>query len=230
VIKPAGGTGGGLGVTTGIRTRWQLARAAFAAAGHGGDVLIEEQVEGSDYRLLYLDGVLIDAVMRKPPTLIADGRSSLLQLIRGANAERASRGAEVAQNLLTFDMDMKNTLAKQGYTLASVPTAGTEVTLKTAINENSGDGNIGVRALVCDAVAEAGARAAALAGVRLAGVDVITRDPRVPLSESGGVILEVNSPPGYYWHYHKHDGVFPLAVYVLRSLLGVPQTHEMCSV
>ena len=32
VVKPAGGTGGGRGVTTGIRTRWQLARASAAAS------------------------------------------------------------------------------------------------------------------------------------------------------------------------------------------------------
>src|SRR6185437_7435569 len=228
VVKPASGTGGGIGVTTGVRTRWQFARAAFAAAAHGDEVLIEEQAKGDDYRLLYLDGVLIDAVMRKPPTVTADGRASLLDLIRGANAERASRGAEVAQRLLTFDMDMKNTLAKQGYTLASVPPAGREVKVKTAINENVGDGNISARDLICEAVAAEGARASALAGVRLAGVDVIMSNQRVPLQDSGGVILEVNPPPGYYWHYHKRDGVFPVALHVLRSLLHVPQSDEMC--
>lgn len=35
VIKPACGASGGLGVATGIRTRWQLARAAWTASLHG---------------------------------------------------------------------------------------------------------------------------------------------------------------------------------------------------
>ena len=40
--------------------------------------------------------------------------------------------------------------------------------------------------------------------------------------ESGGVILEVNSPPGYFWHYHKRDGSCPVALHVLRALFELP--------
>lgn len=228
VVKPGSGTGGGRGVTTGIRTRWQLARAAFAASLHSDDLVIEEQIDGDNYRLLYLDGTLIDAVHRKPPTVIADGRSSLLRLVKGANAERLACGPGLSHVLLTIDMDMKRTLAKQGYTLASVPPAGAVVTLKTAINENAGPDNRTATDEIGEALVEEGAQAAALAGVRLAGVDVITRDPRRSLRESGGVILEVNTPPGYYWHYHKRDGAFPLAVHVLNHLLAVPRPSALC--
>ena len=53
-----------------------------------------------------------------------------------------------------------------------------------------------------------------------------TADPGSPLHSSGGVILEVNAPPNFYYHYHKKDGPFPVAVHVLRRLLterpGVP--------
>jgi hypothetical protein len=58
-----------------------------------------------------------------------------------------------------------------------------------------------------------------VSGLRLAGVDVLTADPGVPLRQSGGVVLEVNSPPGYFWHYHKRDGACPVALHVLRALL-----------
>jgi cyanophycin synthetase len=222
VVKPGSGTGGGRGITTGIRSRWQLARAAYSASLFSDDLLIEEQIEGSNYRLLYMDGKLLDAVVRQPPSVSADGRSSVLQLVQAINNERLVRGPKLAHGLLTIDLDMKRTLAKQGYTLASVPPAGTVVTLKTAINENAGQDNATATGQLSEALIEEGARAAALARVRLAGVDIITRDPSVSLQESGGVILEVNTPPGYYWHYKKRDGVFPLAVHVLNSLLNAP--------
>jgi cyanophycin synthetase len=227
VVKPGSGSGGGRGVTTGVRTRWQLARAAHAASLFSDDLLIEEQIEGDNYRLLYLGGKLIDAVLRQPPSVTADGRSSLLRLIQGINAERLARGSQLAHGLLTIDLDMKRTLAKQGYTLASVPPAGVVVTLKTAINENAAPDNLSVLDRIGAPLIEEGARAAALARVRLGGVDVITRDPSRSLQESGGVILEVNTPPGYYWHYHKRDGAFPLAVHVLKHLL-TPQSSESC--
>ena len=53
-------------------------------------------------------------------------------------------------------------------------------------------------------------------------MDILTPRADQPLKEARGVILEVNSPPGYFWHYHKRDGAFPVAVAVLQALLGDP--------
>jgi cyanophycin synthetase len=220
VVKPAKGTGGGRGVTTGIRRRSHLAPAAAAAAVYGDELLIEEQLEGDNYRLLYLDGVLLDAFVRRPPTVVADGRSRVAGLVRRANADRLGRGSGLSQVLLTVDQDMRRTLAKQGLSLRSVPPAGTVVTLKTVVNENCGSDNASAAHLLCDSIVEDGAQAADALQVRLAGVDVVTRDPSVPLAESGGAILEVNTTPGFYYHYHKRDGSFPVAVHVLGKLLA----------
>ncbi len=225
VVKPASGTGGGLGVTTGVRTRWQLARAAVMAAAYDGDVLIEEQVEGDNYRLLYLDGKLVDALVRRPPEVVGDGKTRVAGLVEAANALRLRQGGGVSHDLLTVDFDMKHTLAAQGLSLRSVPAAGQVVRLKTVINQNAGADNETATGMLCESVVADGARAAALAGVRLAGVDVIAPDPGVPLREAGGVILEVNSPPGYFWHYHRRDKPFPLAVHVLEQLLGRPRNE-----
>ena len=219
VVKPATGTGGGAGVTTGIRTRWQLARAAAAAAVYSDDLIIEEQIEGDNYRLLYLDGELIDAYARRRPALAADGRSAVAALVRQANEHRLKEGAGVSQGQLTLDMDMRRTLAKQGLSLRSVPPAGTTVTLKTAVNENSAGDNSTVMDRLCESVVENGSRAVRALGTRFAGIDLVTRDPGIPLAESGGVILEVNGTPNLYFHYHKADGCFPSAVHALRRLL-----------
>jgi cyanophycin synthetase len=228
VVKPAAGTGGGQAVTTGVRTRWQLARAAWAACAPGGSAVIEEQAEGRNYRLLYLDGRLLDAVVRHPPAVTGDGTSTVYRLVQQANADRLRGQAEVSHSLLTVDLDMRRTLARQGLSLRSVPPRGAEVVLKTVINENRGADNVTATDLLCKAVVADGARAAAVAGVRLAGVDVVTPDPGVPLKEAGGIILEVNSPPGYFWHYRKRDGAFPVAVHVLRCLFGVGRPSPLC--
>jgi len=103
--------------------------------------------------------------------------------------------------------------------LRSVPRGGTEVTLKTVVNENRGVDNTTATAHLCPEIVSAGASAAAAIGVRLAGVDIITSNPAVPLRQSGGAILEVNTPPNYYYHYQKRDSSFPLALHVLERLL-----------
>jgi cyanophycin synthetase len=221
VVKPAGGTGGGRGVTTAIRTAAQLAGAAATAAVYGDELLIEEQVAGDNYRLLYLDGELVDAFVRRPPSVTGDGRSTVGALVRRANDERLRHGSGQSQALLTVDLDVRRTLAKQGLRLRSVPAAGRRVVVKTVVNENCGSDNVGVAAdALSPSLVAAGARAAVALGVRLAGVDVITRDAAVPLGEAGGVVLEVNAPPNYYYHYRKSGGACPVAVHVLRRLFA----------
>lgn len=219
VVKPTTGTGGGRGVTTNLRTRSQLLLAAAAADVYGDDLIIEEQIQGDNYRLLYLNGECIDSFQRRPPTVIGDGKSTVSRLVRLANEDRLRSGSEISDVLLDVNLEMRRTLAGQGLTLNSVPSLGFEVVVKNVVNENRGSDNISANHLLCPSIIESGARAAQAVGLRFAGVDIITRDPSVPLWESGGVILEVNSPPNYYFHYHKRDESFHVAEQVLQWLL-----------
>jgi cyanophycin synthetase len=226
VVKPANG-GGGRGVTTGVTGTFGLIRAAASAAVYGQDLMVEQHVHGDVYRLLYLDGMLMDAVLRKPSAVIADGKSTVRELIRLENAARLNAGPGLAHALVGIDTDVQNTLANQGLTLSTVPTEGMAITLKTVINDNSQQDNFKAKHLLCKSIIEDGAAAAAALGVRLAGIDVITPDPSIPLAESGGVILEVNTTPSYHHHYHKRDGSYPVAVHLLPLLLayGVADQH-----
>jgi cyanophycin synthetase len=226
VVKPGNG-GGGRGVTTGVIGGFSLIRAAASAAVYGHDLMVEQQVHGDVYRLLYLDGVLMDAVLRKPSAVVADGKSTVRELIRLENEARLNTGPNRAHSLIVIDMDVGSTLSAQGWTLSSVPTKGTTIVLKMVINDNAQQDNFNAKHLLCKSIIEDGAAAAAAVGVRLAGVDVITPDPSVPLAESGGVILEVNTTPSYHHHYHKRDGSYPVAVHLLPFLLanGVAEQH-----
>jgi len=219
VVKPAGGTGGGRGVATGIRTKGQLVRAAAAASVYADELMIEEQITGDNYRLLYLDGKLVDAFVRRLPSVTGDGKLTVKQLVEQHNDERLKSGAGMSQVLLTIDYDMRRTLDKQGLSLGAVPTAGRVVTLKTAVNENCGADNSTVTHLLHRSIVADGARVAATLNARFIGIDIIMRDPSVPLRESGGVILEVNGTPNLYYHYNKKDGATPVAVPLLRRLL-----------
>ena len=219
VVKPSGGTGGGRGVTTGIQTPRQLARAAAAAAVYADELLIEEQIAGDNYRLLYLDGKLIDSFVRRPPHVLGDGKSTIAALVRQVNQERLANKAVVSQVLLAIDLDMRRTLAAQGLSLRSVPNRGQVVRLKNVVNENAAHDNTTATQMLCPAIIEDGARAAKALRARFAGIDIVTSDPSVPLAQSGGIILEVNGTPNLYYHYKKADGCFPVAVHLLRRML-----------
>jgi D-alanine-D-alanine ligase-like ATP-grasp enzyme len=228
VVKPTNG-GGGRGVTTGITGSLDLARAAANARIYSDNLMVEHQVPGDLYRLLYLDGKLMDAVLRKPSAVVADGKSTVRELIRRENETRLKTGPTLAHALVTIDTDVLNTLSHQGFTPSSVPKEGTAITLKTVINDNSQHDNVAAKHLLCKSIIDDGAAAAETVGVRFAGVDVITPDPGVPLAEAGGVILEVNTTPSFHQHYYKRDGSYPVAVHLLPDLLanGVTERNTL---
>lgn len=221
VVKPAVDGAAGAGVTTSLMGGHDLAMAMARAGAWSNDVVIEEQVPGDNYRLLYLDGELLDATVRRPPTLSGDGRSSIRQLLKAENADRTRRGMDAAQTVIRTDYDLRNTLRRRGLDMRSVPDVGEVVQVKTVINDNRRQDNEAARDAVCPALVEAGAAAAASVGVRLAGVDVITRDPGVALEDSGGVILEINTTPGYYYHYNKRGEGTRVARMILARVFTV---------
>jgi D-alanine-D-alanine ligase-like ATP-grasp enzyme len=201
VVKPAALTGGGFGVTTNVQTPRALRSAMAWARGYGKDILIEDQIEGDCYRILIMDGEHIDSILRRPPTVVGDGRSTIRQLLHRENRRRVAQGAARSQVVILTDRDLINTLARQGLVLGSRPPAGAVVRLKQAINENALQDNSPATGLLCVEIIAAARKAAELVGLRLAGVDVICADPWVPLAKSGGVVLEVNAPPNLYYHH-----------------------------
>ena len=222
VVKPARGTGGGMGVTTGVTTKARLFRAMVHAGGFATEIVIERQVEGGNYRLLYLDGRLLDAVQRVPPTVRGDGKSTVRELIVAENEDRLRQGIEASQGLLTIDGELRHTLRRSGYSLRSVPPQDDMVQLKTVVNDNRRRDNLRVSDRVCASLVDAGATAAAAVGVRFAGVDVITRDVTVPLGDSGGVIIEVNATPGLYLHHTTNGGAVPVTRDILEWIAQAP--------
>jgi D-alanine-D-alanine ligase-like ATP-grasp enzyme len=200
VVKPIRGTGGGNGVTTGVLDKGGLKRAAFLASRFDTELLAEEQREGHSYRLLYLEGVLIDAIRRDPPSVTGDGRSSIARLVAAENEKRLKSLPYTAMSPLRLDRDALNFLASQGLSPRSKPTVGEIVIVKRAINQNNASENHVVLSDVHAATKAACARLVNNLGVRLAGVDIIARDITQPLSHGNGVIGEINTTPGLHHH------------------------------
>ena len=223
VVKPGSGTGGGEGTTAGVGTPAQLRRARIRAARLAPQLVIERQVPGTVYRLLFLDGDLLDVVRRHPPRVQGDGKRTIRELIVAENQLRLAAGGDRRIEQLTIDLDCLYALEGAKLTLRSIPATGEVVAVKTATNQNRAEDNETVReGLAPELVAEARQAADAI-GVRLAGIDLITSDPGRSLHESGGVVIEVNGHPGLHHHYQvaKREQATRVAVPILRRLLGV---------
>jgi len=218
VVKPGRNTGAGSGVTTGVRTPSELRRSVAIASAFDTTLLIEKQIAGANYRLLFLQGELIEIVRRDPPAVVGDGKRSIRQLIDHENELRGEQGWRRAQTMLTIDDDVRRTLAAEGITLRTVPRCDQKVILKTVINENRAAENHLVDD-VCPEIIAACRDCARELGIQLAGVDIITSDPSVPLHVSGGVVLEVNTTPGLYHHFDPEPMRCRIAPAILEAAL-----------
>lgn len=212
VVKPASGTGGGRGVTTGITTRKTLGRAARYAARYDTRLLVERQITGRSYRLLFLDGRFIDAVLREPPVVIGDGRKTIARLIREENARRLEAEAFSALSPIRINPDLRNTLRARGLSLRSVPDPYEPVVVKGAVNENDANGNHNVTPTVHPETVRRCAEIVDAIGVTLAGVDILCADIARPLDAQGGYITEINTTPGLHHHQLIARGEAPTDV------------------
>ena len=221
VVKPAHGGGGG-GVTGGVRTVTQLRRALRRAARYDVDAVIEREVAGDAYRILLLDGVVLDVLRRRRPRVTGDGESTVEQLFF-AEYERRIR-AEGADGLKPFvvDLDCVFALEAGGLSLRSVLPRGVEAEVHTATNYNGPDETETYRGELGDELLAIVRRAADVLGLRFAGVDILSVDPTRSLRDTGGVVLELNPVPGLTHHYNTSDGerATPIAIPILRALLG----------
>ena len=219
VVKPVRG-GGGAGVIGEIRTFDQLRRALAHVRRFGRDALFERQIDGDSYRVLLLDGELLDVLKRTRPTVTGDGRSTIEELMFREHERRIALGAASGLKPFMVDLDSLYSIEQAGYHLRSVLSEGTTAVVKTATNFNAKEEIGSNDEHLPESTLEVARRAAGALGCRLAGVDFVTTDATRPLVESGAV-LEVEPVPGL-WHHYRTDGTGALRITIpiLRSLLG----------
>lgn len=222
VIKPANGTSSGRGVTTHITDPKKIRKASILASLHCKELLIEPMIPGECYRLLVLDNKVVHAVCRQGVRLLGDGTSTVYQLMEKENRKLSENGLVPMEK----DADWRFNLDYLGLSMDAVPEAGRDLLIKSV---NTSDPhfaevrtvyNKDVTGKVGSDMRQKAVKAAEVLGSKFVGVDFITTDGRLSLSETGGVINEVNTTPGMHHHYDKTREQFPVvATKVLQTLL-----------
>lgn len=206
VIKPHDGNQG-KAVSVNLATEEQVRAAFDLAATVSSSVIVERYLKGTDYRLLVINGKLVAAAQRRPAQVVADGRSTVAQLVHRVNEDpRRGHGHGSALTRIKIDAVAELTLARQGHTWESVIPAGTVVYLRDNSNLSTG----GTATDVTDDVHPDNAAIAVLAartiGLDIAGVDVVCENIKRPLHDQSGGIVEVNAAPGLRMHVYPSEG------------------------
>lgn len=200
VLKPAEG-GKGKGVWVGLDQREALERAWQVNAGDGSTQLVQEVLPGHDHRLLICDGEVMAVARRHPAEVCGDGLRCLDELIRNVNDDpRRGVAYERLMNRIPLDERLEAELARQGLTLASVPTAGRRVQLSRTANISQGGGATDVTDRLHADNRRLALDVASLLGTDVLGLDVMALDVGRSWTEGGLRVLEANLSPGLRPH------------------------------
>ena len=197
----------GKGVSIDCRTPDEVARAYEHARRYGRQVIVEDYLEGRDYRVLVTGGRIAAASWRRPPCVSGDGRSSIRELVELENRNPA-RG-EGHTNILTripLDELAREALARQGYDFDTVLPEGGHADLRGNANLSTGGTAEDVTDLLPEETRDICIRAARTIGLDVAGIDIICRDIAQPLRAQKGGIIEVNAAPGIRMHQYPSRG------------------------
>ncbi|MFD2628880.1 acylphosphatase [Oceanobacillus kapialis] len=154
------------------------------------EVVVEQHVEGKEYRIYVVEDKVIAAYNRVPANIIGDGEHTIDELIGLKNRERR-KNARLNSCLIEMDVEILDFIQAAGYSLESVPKKGEQIYLRQKTNVSSGGDPIDVTETMPEEFKTIAINAIkAVPGLYHGGVDIIVNENRN--LDAGAVVIELN--------------------------------------
>ena len=196
VVKPVN-LDGGEGVYAGLTDEESVKSAYDKARARSRKVMVEEHVQGVDYRITVVHGQVVKAIARKPGGGVGDGASTVSRLVNRAqqSPEARRRARDRGRILLSLDEEALEMLTALGLSPDSVLPEDLFVPLRRRANVSTGGTTEDVLPVLHPENARLATFAAELLRLDIAGVDIISPDISRSWMENRAAICEVNSQP-----------------------------------
>lgn len=170
--------------------------------------VVEQFLEGKNYRVVVANGEIVSVLQRYAPTVKGDGKASIRELMKRENAVREKMQLYPVISPLRETTQIRDFLAKQGLNFDSVITAGQRVTLFYRISLAPG-GVVEVIDKQC--LPEENnmlfKKVLSLFDANILGIDVIfEKDISLAHHAQKCIFLEVNSRPYLKMHAYPRYG------------------------
>ena len=207
VVKPVAGHKG-QGVTTGIESDDEV-RKAFnhimnyckKKVTNFEGALVQQQIYGTDHRLLTVKGKFVAALERVPAYADGNGKDTIEKLIEIDNAtEIRLDNARSPLCKIKIDEDLLDYLKLQKLDLNYIPKDGERVTLRRVANISQGGVSINVTDKIHPKNIEMVENISKFLSMTCLGIDVLAADISKPWDEGDFGIIEINAGPGVFMH------------------------------
>ncbi|PIC83965.1 bifunctional glutamate--cysteine ligase GshA/glutathione synthetase GshB [Sporosarcina sp. P1] len=183
-------------------------KAISLAFDEDSSVLVEEFLEGTEYRFFVLHDKVLAVMLRVPANVTGDGTHTIKELVEEKNRDPL-RGTDHRTPLELIQLgELEVLMLKgQGYQLNSIPEDGEIVYLRENSNVSTGGDSIDVTDQVSEDYKKIAVDAVAALGAKISGIDLIIEDLDVPAANPGAYgIIEANFNPSMYMHIYPYKG------------------------
>ena len=171
-------------------------------------VLVEEFLDGTEYRFFVLHDKVLAVMLRVPANVTGDGTHTIKELVEDKNRDPL-RGTDHRTPLELIQLgELEVLMLKgQGYQLNSIPEDGEIVYLRENSNVSTGGDSIDVTDQVSEDYKKIAVDAVAALGAKISGIDLIIEDLDIPAANPGAYgIIEANFNPSMYMHIYPYKG------------------------
>jgi GNAT-family acetyltransferase (TIGR03103 family) len=193
VVKPARGEQG-RGVSVDIDNAQDLEAAVSRAAALCDDVVLEEYVAGNDLRVVLIDFDVVAAALRRPASVVGNGKHTVRELIEKQSRRRAA--ATGGESSIPVDAETIRCIERHGFSLDDVPPEGRELRVRETANLHTGGTLHDVTDELHPALAAMSRKIAETLDIPVVGLDFIVDDA----AEDRYVFIEANERPGLANH------------------------------
>ena len=219
VVKPVDGHHG-KGVIVNLKTPEDLKEAYEKASEYSNNIMLEEYIDGDDFRFLLINNKVVGVARRVPAHVMGDGKSNIEELVEEANKDpKRGRGHRSILTKMNLGEEEIMCLHRQGLEVDSVPKEGEMIYLRETANISTGGTAENYTDFVHPTIKRAVERASKLLSMDVMGVDLIAEDVTLPANQTRWGIIEINSSPGLRMHlYPSHGEPIPVGKYIVDSM------------
>ncbi|AEG18129.1 bifunctional glutamate--cysteine ligase GshA/glutathione synthetase GshB [Methanobacterium paludis] len=208
VIKPKSTNfGQGILILKELKSQEDYRSAVTQALKYDSSIMIEEFIQGKEYRFLVIGDEVVAVMHRVPANVVGDGVHSIRELVDKKNkSPLRGKGHVTPLEKISIGIVEKNYIASQKKDIFYVPQNGEIVYLRENSNISTGGDSIDCTDEMSKQYKIIAVNSAKAVGAKICGADMIIRDVKAKPDKKNHSIIELNFNPVLYAHNFPFKG------------------------
>lgn len=182
-------------------------KSVIEAFNHDTSILVEEFIDGLEYRFLVINDIVVGILHRVPANVVGDGISSIRKLVEAKN-NNPLRGKGYKTPLEKINLSDVEAifLKEQGKDFDYIPLLNETVYLRKNSNISTGGDSIDFTDEIMNEYKQIAINSAKAVGAKICGADIIISDLNKKPDNNNHAVIELNFNPALHIHSYPFKG------------------------